>query len=58
MSVFESSPCHSRTMDPDQTYTMESPDLRKDALDDTLHRIRPQTDDPEVSERESECDQL
>ena len=37
-------------MDPDQTFTMEHPDLREDALDDMLHRIRLQSDDPEILE--------
>ena len=58
MSVFESPPHHSRTIDQDQTYTMESPDLREDALDDMLCRICLQTEDSEVLERETERDQL
>ena len=58
MLVFESPPHHSRTMDPELTNTMESLDLKEDALDDMLHRIHLQTDDPEVLERETECDQL
>ena len=39
MSVFESPPHHSVRMDPDQTYSIGSPDLREDALDDMLCRI-------------------
>ena len=46
MSVFESPPCHSARMDQDQTYNIGSPDLREDALDDMLHRIHLQSDDP------------
>ena len=51
MSVFESPPHHSRTMDQDQTFPMESTDLRENALDDMLHRICLQTDDPDILER-------
>ena len=46
MSVFESHPCYSERMDQDQTYNTGSPDLREDALDDMLWRIRLQSDDP------------
>ena len=45
-------------MDQDQTFPMKSTDLREDTLDDMLHKICLQTDDPEVLERESEHDQL
>ena len=38
MLIFESSPHCSRTMDQDQTFRMESTDLKEDALDDMLHR--------------------
>ena len=48
MSIFQSPPHHSRSMDQDQTFPMESTDLKEDALDDMLHRIHLQTDDPEV----------
>ena len=58
MSVFESPPCCSVRMDPDQTYNISSPDLREDALDDMLHRIHLQSDDPEVLECDTERDQL
>ena len=58
MSVFESPPCHSVRMDQDQTYNIGSPDLREDALDDMLRRIRLQSDDPEVLEHNVERDQL
>ena len=47
LSVFESPPHHSIRMDQDQTYSVGSPDLREDALDDMLHRIHLQSDDPE-----------
>ena len=56
MSIFVSPPHHSRTMDQDQFFPMESTELREDALDDMLHRINLQTEDPEVLQRESECD--
>ena len=58
MSVFESPPHHSVWMDQDQTYSIGAPDLRKDALDDMLHRIHLQSDDPELLEQEAERDQL
>ena len=58
MSVFESPPCHSARMDPDQTYNIRSPDLREDALDDMLLRIRLQSDDSETSKSDAERDQL
>ena len=45
-------------MNPDQTYNIGSPDLREDALDDMLHRIHLQSDDPEVLEHDAERDQL
>ena len=43
-------------MDQDQTFPMESTDLREDAFDDMLHRICLQTDALEVLERKTECD--
>ena len=43
MSVFESLPRRSWTMDQDQTFPMVSTDIRED---------------PDIFERESECDQL
>ena len=52
MSIFESPPCHSVRMDQDQTYSIGSPDLREDALDDTLCRICLQSDDPDILEQE------
>ena len=58
MSVFESPPHHSIRMDQDQTYSISSPDLREDALDDMLHRIHLQSDDPALLEQEAERDQL
>ena len=58
MSVFESPPRHSVRMDQDQTYSIGAPDLREDALDDMLHRIHLQSDDPELLEQEAERDQL
>ena len=57
MSVFESPPHHSVRMDQDQTYSTGSPDLREDALDDMLHRIHLQSDDPDILGQE-ERDQL
>ena len=58
MSVFESPPHHSITMDPDQTYSTGSSDLREDALNDMFHRIHLQSDDPEILESDAERDQL
>ena len=58
MSVFESPPHHSIRMEQDQTYSVGSTDLREDALDDMLHRIRLQSDDSEYLEQEAERDQL
>ena len=58
MYVFESPPHQSVRMDQDQTYGIGSPDLRKDALDDMLHRIHLQSDDPDILEQEAERDQL
>ena len=58
MSVFESPPHCSIRMDQDQTYNIGSPDLREDALDDMLRRIRLQSDDPENLESDAERDQL
>ena len=58
MSVFESPPHHSARVDQDQTYNISSPDFREDALDDMLHRIHLQSDDPDVFEQDAERDQL
>ena len=58
MSVFESPPHHSIRMDQDQAYNISSPDLREDALDDMLHRICLQSDDPDVLEHNAEGDHL
>ena len=58
MSVFESPPCHSIRMDKDQTYSIGSPDLREDALDDMLCRICLQSDDPDILQQEAEREQL
>ena len=57
MSVFESPPHLSVRMDQDQMYSIGSPDLREDALDDMLCRIHLQSD-PELLEQEAERDQL
>ena len=57
MSVFESPPCSSTKMERDQTYYLTSPDLRADALDDMMHRLHLQGDDPDFLE-ETERDQL
>ena len=57
MSVFESPLCYSVRMDQDQTYSIGSPDLREDTLDDMLCRIHLQSDDPDILEQE-ERDQL
>ena len=48
MSVFESLPCHYIRMDQDQTYSIGSPDLRKDALDDMLCRIHLHIGSPDL----------
>ena len=58
MSVFESPPCHSVKMDQDETYSIGSSDLRKDALDDMLCRICLQSYDPGILGHETERDQL
>ena len=59
MSVFESPPCHLIRMDyPEQTYSIGTSDLREDVLDDMLHRIHLQSDDPDFLEQEAERDQL
>ena len=58
MSVFESPPHHSARIDQDQTYNIGSPDLREDALDDMFCKIRLQSDDPDILERDAERDQL
>ena len=58
MSVFESPPHCSVRMDQDQTYNIGSPDLREEALDDMLHRIHLQSDDPGILEHDAERDQL
>ena len=58
MSVFESPPHHSIRMDQDQTYSIGSPDLREDTLDDILCRIHLQSDVSELLEQEAERDQL
>ena len=57
MSVIESPPRHSIRMDhPEQTYIIGTSDLREDALDDMLHRIHLQSDDPDFLEQEAERD--
>ena len=58
MSVFESPPHHSTSMDQEQTYNVGSPELRQDALDDMPHRIHLQSDDPETFESDTEMNQL
>ena len=59
MSVFESPPHHSIMMDHlEQTYSIGSPDLREDALEDMLCRIHLQSYDPEFLKQEAERDQL
>ena len=45
-------------MDPDQTYSIASPDLREDALDYMLCRIWLQDGNPDVSEGDVEWDQV
>ena len=57
MSVFECPPHPSTRMERDQTYYLSSPDLREDALDDMMHRIHLQSDNPDFLE-ETERDQL
>ena len=52
MSVLESPAHHSVRMDQGQTYSIGSPDLREDALDDMLRRICLQSDDPDILEQE------
>ena len=59
MSVFGSPPHHSIRMDhSEQTYSIGTSDLREDSLDDMLHRIHLQSDDPDFLEQETERDQL
>ena len=58
MSVFESPPPRSVRMDQDQTYNIGSSDLREGVLDDMLHRIHLQSDDPDVLKHDAERDQL
>ena len=57
MSVFESPPRPSMRMERDQTYYLSSPDLREDTLDDMMHRICLQSDDPDFLQ-EAERDHL
>ena len=57
MSVFESPPHPSIRMERDQTYSLSSPDLREDALDDMMRRIHLQSDDPDFLKK-AERDQL
>ena len=58
MSVFESPQCPSTRMERDQAYSISSPDVREYTLDDMMHRIHPQSDNPDYYEQESERDQL
>ena len=58
MSVLESPTHHSIRIDQDQTYSIGSPDLREDALDDVLCRICLQCDDSDILEQEAERNQL
>ena len=51
MSVFESPPCPSMRMGQGQTYSINFPDLREDALDDMLHRIQLQSDYPDLLDK-------
>ena len=55
MAVFDLSPPHLRGMD---TYSISSPDLREDALDDMMHRIHLQGEDQDFIDCESEQEQL
>ena len=55
MSVFDLSPPRSRRMD---TYSIGSTHLREDALDDMMHCIHLNSQDPELLECESEHEQL
>ena len=55
MSVFDLSPPHPRGMD---TYSISSPDLQEDALDDMMHHIRLQGEDQDFIDCESEQEQL
>ena len=57
MPVFESPPCLFTRMEREQTYNISSPDLREDALDDMMHHLCLQGEDPDYFE-ESERDQL
>ena len=54
-SVFDLSPPCPRGMD---TYSISSPDLQEDALDDMMHRIRLQGEDQDFIDCESEQEQL
>ena len=55
MSVFDLSPPHPRGMD---TYSISSPDLGEDALDDMMHHIHLQGEDQDFIDCESEQEQL
>ena len=55
MSVFDLSPPCPRGMD---TYSISSPDLQEDALDDMMHRICLQGEDQDFIDRVSEQEQL
>ena len=55
MSVFDLSPPWLRGMD---TYSISSPDLREDALDEMMCRIRIQGEDQDFIDREREQEQL
>ena len=56
MSVSESPPHHSVRWI--RNNHISSADLREDALDDMLHRICLQSDDPDILEHDAERDQL
>ena len=55
MSVFDLHPPHPRGMD---TYSISSPDLREDALDDMMRHIHLQGGDQDFIDHESEQEQL
>ena len=55
MSVFDLSPPHLRGMD---TYSISSPDLREDALDDMMRHIHLQGEGQDFIDQESEQEQL
>ena len=55
MSVFDLNQPHLRMMD---TYSISSPDLQEDALDDMMHRIHLQGEDQDILDHASEQEQM